>query len=154
MQVIYQKNWYYICVSFVFFSNGYISLRMISLLFICFDCSHMLQLFYSPFNRYKSNNYIYLISNNIMHNIHLIFAYKSDIIIVLQQLNIQGIAQLVEQRSPKPRVQSSSLCAPAIVVADCVSFATTFIWKSHRLTLAVAPPLPKKSSAFREPHQL
>ena len=26
----------------------------------------------------------------------------------------RGIAQLVEQRSPKPRVQSSSLCAPAI----------------------------------------
>ena len=25
----------------------------------------------------------------------------------------RGIAQLVEQRSPKPRVQSSSLCAPA-----------------------------------------
>ena len=25
------------------------------------------------------------------------------------------IAQLVEQRSPKPRVQSSSLCAPAII---------------------------------------
>ena len=58
---------------------------------------------------------------------------------------------MVEQRSPKPRVQSSSLCAPAIVVADCVSFATTFIWKSHRLTLAVAPPLPKSLRLFGDP---
>ena len=30
------------------------------------------------------------------------------------QNRFRGIAQLVEQRSPKPRVQSSSLCAPAI----------------------------------------
>ena len=28
--------------------------------------------------------------------------------------NDRGIAQLVEQRSPKPRVQSSNLCAPAM----------------------------------------
>ena len=30
----------------------------------------------------------------------------------------RGIAQLVEQRSPKPRVQSSSLCAPAIIIGQ------------------------------------
>ena len=29
-----------------------------------------------------------------MHNIHLIFAYKSDIIIVLQQLNILGYSSV------------------------------------------------------------
>lgn len=36
---------------------------------------------------------------------------KCDRIIKLQKY--RGIAQLVEQRSPKPRVQSSNLCAPA-----------------------------------------
>ena len=33
----------------------------------------------------------------------------------------RGVAQLVEQRSPKPRVQSSSLCSPAKKKAGCIS---------------------------------
>ena len=36
-------------------------------------------------------------------------------------------------------------CHPCHVVADYVSFATTFLLKSHRLTHAVAPPFRKKS---------
>ena len=39
------------------------------------------------------------------------------------------------------------------VVADYVSFATTFSLKSHRLAHAVAPPIPKKSLTFRGPHK-
>ena len=35
------------------------------------------------------------------------------------------------------------------VVADYVSFATTFLLKSHRLTHAVAPPFRKKSRSAR-----
>lgn len=35
------------------------------------------------------------------------------------------------------------------VVADYVSFATTFLLKSHRLTHAVAPPFRKKSRSLR-----
>ena len=40
-------------------------------------------------------------------------------------------------------------CHPDHVVADYVSFATTFLLKSHRLTHAVAPPFRKKSRLLR-----
>ena len=44
---------------------------------------------------------------------HLQNVEKCDILYEHQTKMYRGIAQLVEQRSPKPRVQSSSLCAPA-----------------------------------------
>ena len=40
-------------------------------------------------------------------------------------------------------------CHPDHVVADYVSFATTFLLKSHRLTHAVSPPFRKKSRLLR-----
>ncbi len=43
---------------------------------------------------------------------HLHCQRKCDILLQSRK-GYRGIAQLVEQRSPKPRVQSSSLCAPA-----------------------------------------
>ena len=55
--------------------------------------------------------------------------------------------------TPKPSAEGSIPSAPAIVVTDYVSFATTFSLKSHRLAHAVAPPIPKKSLTFRGPHK-
>ena len=40
----------------------------------------------------------------------------------------------------------------AIVVTDCISFVTTFLFqKSHQLTHFVVPPLPKKLTLFGDP---
>ena len=50
----------------------------------------------------------------------------------------RGIAQLVEQRSPKPRVQSSSLCAPAkekvrkpLILKDFRAFSMLYFVDSY-----------------------
>ena len=42
----------------------------------------------------------------------MIFGKFYDIIV--REISQRGVAQLVEQRSPKPRVVSSSLATPAI----------------------------------------
>ena len=51
----------------------------------------------------------------------------------------RGIAQLVEQRSPKPRVESSNLSAPAIkkLFTTCVVSAIILPLSRHDLTLCV-----------------
>ena len=60
--------------------------------------------------------------------------------------------QSMQKHRPSRQARPSP-SAPAIVVADYVSFATTFSLKSHRLAHAVAPPIPKKSLTFRGPHK-
>ena len=40
----------------------------------------------------------------------------------------RGIAQLVEQRSPKPRAEGSNPSAPAIAVVICIYSSDSFAW--------------------------
>ncbi len=44
-----------------------------------------------------------------------------------RNLTNRGVAQLVEQRSPKPRVVSSSLATPATLVLMIMAFAIFLI---------------------------
>ncbi len=53
--------------------------------------------------------------------------------------------------SPKPSAEGSSPSAPAIVVADFVSFATTILFESASLARSVAPP-PKMRLASLDSH--
>ena len=60
---------------------------------------------YSPTLKWLKNKYLYFL---------LTFTLPCDIIIILLNTTLhRGIAQLVEQRSPKPRVVSSILTTPA-----------------------------------------
>ena len=71
---------------------------------------------YSPTSKWLKNKYLYLL---------LTFTLPCDIIIMLLNTTLhRGIAQPVEQRSPKPRVVSSILTAPAILVIlnSCTPF--------------------------------
>ena len=63
---------------------------------------------YSSTLKWLKNKYLYFL---------LTFTLPCDIIIMLLNTTLhRGIAQLVEQRSPKPRAEGSNPSAPAILV--------------------------------------
>ena len=69
----------------------------------------------------------------------------------------RGIAQLVEQRSPKPRVQSSSLCAPAkkskskgLDFFICAAGTTSFAWHTQHHLSVSSTSLPPRAAQMNE----
>ena len=84
---------------------------------------------YSPTLKWLKNKYLCFL---------LTFTLPCDIIIMLLNTTFhRGIAQLVEQRSPKPRAEGSSPSAPAIkVFTTNVVYDIVFALSSHTRFMA------------------
>ena len=72
-------------------------------------------------------------------------AFVLQLVIVLKVNRFRGVAQFGRALRSGRRGRKFKSCHLDQVVVDFVSFATTFLLKSHRLTHAVAPPFRKKS---------